>query len=229
MTDVNIDEQSIMDYITEIELIYSMQEMDQENDNDDDNDITIGGNNNSINETGLDVVEREIDRAMDRNETDITDAESRNTFYNLIRMYNRQNNRVYRNFSSIDNDITQVTDTWLLQFQDALENEVMNQTIEASLQQSQPIEKRILSDKGKISIETYRFKSYKDCNYHKFTSYQCPISLEPFQENDLISKLPCGHEFLQENIMLWLETESVKCPVCRYELEYKSIYVQSKE
>lgn len=47
---------------------------------------------------------------------------------------------------------------------------------------------------------------------------RCPISLEEFEEGELISQLPCNHVFKQDAIQNWLETQKAECPVCRFKL-----------
>jgi len=46
----------------------------------------------------------------------------------------------------------------------------------------------------------------------------CPISLEPFQEGDVICEIRgCRHKFRRPLLMDWLHRDS-RCPVCRFEL-----------
>jgi len=46
----------------------------------------------------------------------------------------------------------------------------------------------------------------------------CPISLEPFQENENVTMIRhCGHIFKQEQLLSWFQT-NVRCPVCRYDI-----------
>ena len=46
----------------------------------------------------------------------------------------------------------------------------------------------------------------------------CPISLVPFQNNDLVYKIKyCGHIFFKNQLENWLY-ENTKCPLCRYDL-----------
>lgn len=46
----------------------------------------------------------------------------------------------------------------------------------------------------------------------------CPISLEPFQENEIVTIIKyCGHIFKTNQINQWFET-NVRCPVCRYDV-----------
>lgn len=46
----------------------------------------------------------------------------------------------------------------------------------------------------------------------------CPISLVPFQNNDLVYKIKqCGHIFFKNQLENWLH-ENTKCPLCRYDI-----------
>jgi hypothetical protein len=46
----------------------------------------------------------------------------------------------------------------------------------------------------------------------------CPISLEPFNENDMVQQLrPCGHIFHTPYFNQWFNS-NVRCPVCRYDI-----------
>jgi len=42
----------------------------------------------------------------------------------------------------------------------------------------------------------------------------CPISCEPFEPGEPISRLPCGHVFSNDSIVYWLMKKNC-CPVCR--------------
>ena len=75
--------------------------------------------------------------------------------------------------------------------------------------------KNVLSDEGKaqIKILTYDKNNFKET--------KCPILQVPFEEGETIAQLPCGHIFNKDSVMQWLEEESNKCPVCRFELDSK--------
>lgn len=50
------------------------------------------------------------------------------------------------------------------------------------------------------------------------TTRHCPITLEPFEERDMLSQIMyCGHVFSQEGINRWFEG-NVRCPICRYDI-----------
>ena len=75
--------------------------------------------------------------------------------------------------------------------------------------------KNVLSNEGKQDI---KFLTYKKAN---FKETKCPILQVPFEECEIIAQLPCGHIFNKDSVLQWLEEESNRCPVCRYELKSK--------
>tara|TARA_X000000368_G_C23003584_1_gene700073 strand:+ start:41 stop:742 length:702 start_codon:yes stop_codon:yes gene_type:complete len=75
--------------------------------------------------------------------------------------------------------------------------------------------KNVLSEEGKQEI---KFLTYKKEDFEKT---KCPIMQVPFEEGEIIAQLPCGHIFNKDSVLQWLEEESNKCPVCRYELKFK--------
>jgi len=49
-------------------------------------------------------------------------------------------------------------------------------------------------------------------------NYDCPISLERFQDNSVLTQIiGCGHLFCNNEITRWFRT-NVHCPVCRYDI-----------
>ena len=75
--------------------------------------------------------------------------------------------------------------------------------------------KNVLSEEGKSKIKYLKYEK------GKFEETKCSILQVPFEDGDDIAQLPCGHIFEKNSILQWLEEESNKCPVCRYELESK--------
>ena len=90
--------------------------------------------------------------------------------------------------------------------------QVLNQSL---IQKNKYI--NVISNKGKENIKIIKF----DPNTH--TTKCCPIMFTDFEPNEEIAKLPCGHIFNKDAIFQWLEEESNKCPVCRYELDSEEI------
>ncbi|MAT48771.1 MAG: hypothetical protein CMA27_02950 [Euryarchaeota archaeon] len=80
-----------------------------------------------------------------------------------------------------------------------------------------PVYKKILSNKGTNQLKTI---IYDD---KKYETKECVISMNEFKNGDEIIQLPCKHIFHKESIETWLKEESSKCPVCRFELDYKEV------
>ena len=50
------------------------------------------------------------------------------------------------------------------------------------------------------------------------TTNTCPISLEPFNDEDEILRIKsCGHYFIKDKILAWFNSH-VHCPLCRYDI-----------
>ena len=94
-------------------------------------------------------------------------------------------------------------------FSDTTLNSVINESFETS---SSPY-KRVISEEGKKKLKTFKFKESQKLND------TCPIFQEKFEEDDLVTELPCGHCFIPGAISRWLEKENALCPVCRFELD----------
>ncbi len=93
--------------------------------------------------------------------------------------------------------------------------------INNSLYQPKKKYKKILSAKGEKLLNFLKFND-------TFNEKICPIMQIPFEKNEEIIELPCGHIFNKEGILQWLKEEQSKCPVCRYELPYDEIEIKSK-
>lgn len=61
------------------------------------------------------------------------------------------------------------------------------------------------------------------CDIARPTNTQCPISMEEFNDNDMVTVIRhCGHTFDTEHLMNWFRT-NCRCPVCRYDIrDYNS-------
>ena len=101
-----------------------------------------------------------------------------------------------------------------------LENSIIN-----SLQFTQIKYKKVISDNGKKMLKKIKFNKNDD-NYKNNT---CPIIQTEFENNEIITELPCKHCFNTEAITHWLEKEKAQCPVCRFELDYDEIKIEEQE
>ena len=60
-------------------------------------------------------------------------------------------------------------------------------------------------------------------------NYDCPISLERFQDNSMLTQIiGCGHLFCSNEITRWFRT-NVHCPVCRYDIREINNIIQEEE
>jgi hypothetical protein len=60
-------------------------------------------------------------------------------------------------------------------------------------------------------------------------NYDCPISLERFQDNSVLTQIiGCGHLFCSNEIIRWFRT-NVHCPVCRYDIRDIDNIIQEEE
>ena len=59
-------------------------------------------------------------------------------------------------------------------------------------------------------------------------NYDCPISLDRFQDNSMLTQIiGCGHLFCNNEITRWFRT-NVHCPVCRYDIRDIDIVIQEE-
>ena len=67
-------------------------------------------------------------------------------------------------------------------------------------------------------IETVTRTFNYNNNNNETTEIRCPISLDNFQEGDVLCKISgCGHVFKKDNLLNWLRRNS-QCPICRFNL-----------
>lgn len=125
------------------------------------------------------------------NNTDISNNNSSNSIFSLINM--------------IQNELPPINQSTPSNLQNLLQS-TLNQ---------KNCYKNVLSEEGKTKIKYLKYES------GKFEETKCPILQLSFENNDDIAQLPCGHIFDKNSILQWLEEESNKCPVCRYELKSK--------
>lgn len=79
--------------------------------------------------------------------------------------------------------------------------------------------KKVLSEKGKESLIKISFKEALNNEKYATINKSCPIMQCDFEEEEIITILPCKHAFHSEAIERWLKEEKSQCPICRYELD----------
>ena len=92
----------------------------------------------------------------------------------------------------------------------------IQQTLSRSLY-DKPAYKKIISEDAlsKITPKLYRELSDSD----KLANPSCCISYDEFHDEDEVIQLECGHVFLKEPILHWLQNENSICPVCRFQFD----------
>ena len=93
----------------------------------------------------------------------------------------------------------------------------LNRVLNSSLLMEKNPYKKILSEKGQEQLKTVKYQ--KDL----FDQDSCCIMFTDFEEGQDVIQLPCKHIFDPDGIKTWLKEESAKCPICRYELDFKEV------
>jgi hypothetical protein len=105
-------------------------------------------------------------------------------------------------------------------FSDLYQQNLVNNIMELTLEQENA-HKQILSEMGEKQLKQVYYKP------DIYSMKHCPITLNEFKEGDIVTALPCNHIFDSSGILVWLKTESAKCPVCRKALD--SIEINNKK
>ena len=95
--------------------------------------------------------------------------------------------------------------------QEIVENVINNYVEERSLREQKKY-KYVISDAGKRQLKQIKYNS--TCNVDT-----CSITLNKFEENEILIQLPCNHIFSKDAILQWLENEHAHCPMCKYKLD----------
>lgn len=90
-----------------------------------------------------------------------------------------------------------------------------NRVLATSLN-DQSLVRSVLSDEGEAQLKKRKFAEKDDCA-------SCPIFHTPFEIDEEVTELPCGHIFSPEGIEKWLKEEKAECPVCRFKLTSREI------
>ena len=98
----------------------------------------------------------------------------------------------------------------------------LNRILNDSLLDKTPY-KKILSDKGNDQLKIVKYS--KD----KFDQESCCIMFYDFEEGQDVIQLPCKHIFDPNGIKTWLKEEQAKCPICRFELDFKEVKDEDSE
>lgn len=98
-------------------------------------------------------------------------------------------------------------------FNDTLFTNIINDTVNHVLPGLFPdVQINATEEQINNATETYEYNSEDE------THTNCPITLDPFQQNESVCRIvQCGHLFREQAIKNWFR-QNVKCPVCRYDI-----------
>ena len=162
----------------------------------------LGVNNLGVNNLGVSNLGVNIDNRLD-DDNDI----STNAINTINTINSDQNNYNFR--SSFLNYLNNLSNT--------VYDNAINNFIDSTLNTSKCKYKKIPNEIGLSKIQEIL---YSDISAE--TQNMCPIYCTPFNDTDIVCKLPCNHIFSKDGIYKWFN-ESHVCPVCRYELDYKEV------
>ena len=92
----------------------------------------------------------------------------------------------------------------------------INEILSRTLMEKTPY-KKVLSEKGDEQLKTVKYSK------EKFEQDSCCIMFIDFEEGQDVIQLPCGHIFDPDGIKTWVKEEQAKCPICRFELDFKEV------
>lgn len=146
---------------------------------------------------------------------------------------NHRNRRTRRNRLSTGG----ISSTAILNLIHSLTNEIERHPANNVLNESlydKPKFKTVISEKGRsairivnVTLEKKLYSEEEKPYLHSATA--CPITQDDFKENEIVAILPCNHVFSKKAIFNWLDHESSKCPICRYELDSKEVKAEDEE
>ncbi|AAF27103.1 Hypothetical protein [Arabidopsis thaliana] len=91
------------------------------------------------------------------------------------------------------------------------EEDQIEEAVRASLEETNNIS---LRPANKLVVNSLARKIYKKTTS---STERCTICLEEFNDGTKVMTLPCGHEFDDECVLTWFETNH-DCPLCRFKL-----------
>ena len=106
--------------------------------------------------------------------------------------------------------------------QEQIERIILNDINEINEITQQEIKyKKILDPEEVSNIKKVTYNEYS--RNKESINECCYIELEDFNDNETILRLPCKHYFKKDAIMQWFQKESHRCPLCRYELNFREV------
>jgi len=154
---------------------------------------------------------------------DIIEDTSYNYNYSLFNVNeNTSNIGFYNILNNINNDqsinILSMHDLSLNDYINDICTNIINTIINTAVTDitNDIIQKKVISDEDYNNLVTVKYSTIKN----ETSIIECPISFTAFENDTLVTKLPCKHIFIPNSINRWLKTHSNTCPVCRYEFNF---------
>lgn len=158
--------------------------------------------------------------------------ENINTFNQIINRYHFTQQRQSRNqnygyFRQNNNSIPNTRFNWTRTTRnhlDTLNTNIINEAINRIFPRTfQDVVVSPTTEQINRATETYSYRLIDDIHT------QCPITLDEFQENEIVCRIRhCGHTFRENSIRNWFQ-QNVRCPVCRYDIRTNNESVPADE
>ncbi|KAF0971853.1 hypothetical protein FDP41_010076 [Naegleria fowleri] len=111
------------------------------------------------------------------------------------------------------------------QFFSNMANQSFQQYQQDQINKKTPTQQRAIEELPNFKLSPLRKQIMSDCNTccngggedSNEMCQSCAVCLCEFEENDLLTRMPCGHVFHKDCIMPWIKDHN-SCPTCRYEL-----------
>jgi hypothetical protein len=131
-------------------------------------------------------------------------------------VYNNNNNNNNNNNHIWNNNIRNNTERWNgFGNSNNRWNDELRNILNTYINQNDENERRLNTIEIENSTRTFTFTQTTS---NELRDIQCPISLEPFIEGDVLCEInSCRHVFRRDNLIRWLRRSNC-CPVCRFNM-----------
>lgn len=161
-------------------------------------------------------------RRSNLNQLNANDRQLLTYYTNLYNQQLRDINYMYNELKEIKNNIDTITGV----------NNVRRQPLRNIYYRMEYIPIPDLENVPVVASQDIINRNTRSVRFNEVTNplnFDCPISLERFQDNSMLTQIiGCGHLFCNNEITRWFRT-NVHCPVCRYDIRDIDIVIQEEE